>query len=215
MPRRRGRNEGSIFKRRDGRWEAQLDLGWQGGKRRRKYFYAATRSEVQAQLTSAIHHLQRGLPPTQRWRQTVGEHLTHWLETTLKARARPRSYEGFEVIVRRHIAPTLGKVTLQKLGPQDIQSLLDKKLQDGLAPQTVKHIRTVLRSALNQALRFNLVARNVATLVDPPSISRPKIRALSPDEARLLLKTVNGERLEALYTATLALGLRRGEILGP
>ena len=56
--------------------------------------------------------------------------------------------------------------------------------------------------------------RNVATLVNLPSVSRPKIRTLSPDEARLLLKAAKGERLEALYTVTLALGFRRGEILG-
>ena len=66
---------------------------------------------------------------------------------------RPRSYESFELIVRCHLKPELGRIRLEKLTPQHIQTMLDRKLKSGLGPRTVAHYRTVLRTALTQALR--------------------------------------------------------------
>lgn len=83
-----------------------------------------------------------------------------------------------------------------------------------LSPRTVQYIYAVLRRALGQALKWNLVARNVATLVDPPRVRRPEVQPLSPEEARQLLTKVEGDRLAALYSVALALGLRQGEALG-
>jgi integrase len=83
-----------------------------------------------------------------------------------------------------------------------------------LSPQTVVHIRAALRRALRDALRFGLVARNVATLVDPPGVERHELRALTPAEARAVLEAVKAGRLGALYALALATGLRQGEALG-
>jgi integrase len=68
--------------------------------------------------------------------------------------------------------------------------------------------------ALGRAYKWSLVPRNVALLVDPPRSRRYEMRSLSPEEARTFLNTVNGDRLEALYSVALALGLRQGEALG-
>jgi integrase len=91
---------------------------------------------------------------------------------------------------------------------------MTKKREEGFAPQTIVSMRNVLRAALNQALRWGWVARNVATLADAPSIERPPVRVLSAEEARRLLDAARGERFEAVYSVGLALGLRRGELLG-
>ena len=84
----------------------------------------------------------------------------------------------------------------------------------GLSPQSIASIRTVLRSALSQALKWGMVARNVATLIDPPRIPRPKTHAIDAEGARKLLEAARGERFEAILVLALTLGLRRGEILG-
>ena len=84
----------------------------------------------------------------------------------------------------------------------------------GLSPRTIQYTRAILRRALGQALKWGLVTRNVATLVDPPSVPRAEFRALTPQEARCFLDAVQGDRLEALYTVAVALGLRQGEALG-
>lgn len=84
----------------------------------------------------------------------------------------------------------------------------------GQAPNTVRNIRAVLRRALNQALKWELVARNVAALVDTPRIEQQEIAPLDDQQARALLAAIRGQRLEALYRLALSLGLRRGEALG-
>jgi Phage integrase, N-terminal SAM-like domain len=104
---RRGHGEGSIHKRStDGRWTAVLDLGYQDGKRKRKYFYGDTRREVQEQLTSAKHAQQRGLPVVGE-KQTVAHYLASWLEIA-RPTVRPGTWRRYEEITRRHIVPTLG-----------------------------------------------------------------------------------------------------------
>ena len=92
--------------------------------------------------------------------------------------------------------------------------MLDRKLKSGLGPRTVAHYRTVLRTALTQALRWNLVARNAAALTSPPRVPHYEFRSLTALEARRLLDAAKGTRLEALYTVALCEGLRRGELLG-
>jgi integrase len=88
------------------------------------------------------------------------------------------------------------------------------KLAAGLSPRTVQYHHAILRRALGQAHRWGLVSRNVAKLVDPPRVRRPEIRPLTPEQARTLLEAARGDRLEALYTVALAVGLRQGEALG-
>jgi integrase len=214
MARKRGQNEGSIFQREsDGRWCGVISLGWENGRRKRKHFYGVTVAAVQEQLLKARSDHSRGLPVVIE-RQTVVQFLEHWREQSLKPGAKPRSYESFSTIIEKHIAPELGRIRLDKLSPQQVQSLLNRKLKAGLSAQTVVNIRTVLRSALAQALKWGLVARNAAALVDPPRIVRPKAHALTAEQARVLLDTAREGRFEAIYVLALTLGMRRGEILG-
>jgi hypothetical protein len=162
-----------VFQRKDGRWCGMLSLGWENGKRKRKSYFAQTAAEVRDQLLKARSDHARGLPVAIE-RQTVAQYIDHWLEHTLKAKAKPRSHERFSTIARLHIKPSLGRIQLHKLAPQHIQKLLDEKSKAGLSPQTVTNIRTVLRSALTQATKWNLVSRNSAALVThclPPRLA--------------------------------------------
>src|SRR5688500_7866508 len=122
MAGRRGKGEGSIFKRSDGRWVATLDLGYQNGKRSRRHFYGKTRREVEEQLAAALRDNQLGvlLEPN---KQTVGQFLVHWLEYSVKPSVRPRTFEFYTDKVRLYLLPELGRVLLSRLTPQDLQSL--------------------------------------------------------------------------------------------
>ena len=210
---RRGHNEGSIHKRDDGRWVAVVNLGWENGKRKRKYLYGATRQEVQKKLTKALNDHNRGIPlPDDR--QTVEAYLTAWLKDTVKPNRRPLTHRTYESIVNTHIIPRLGKVRLSKLTPQHVQSLLNAKKDEGLSPRRVQLIREVLRNALNEAVRAEQLARNVAALAEAPKTERGKVSPFTPEEAKAFLKAAKGHRLEALFTVALAVGLRHGEALG-
>lgn len=146
---RRGHGEGSIWQRSDGRWEARIDLGYQGGKRRRKAFYGTTRREVSDQLKAALHTQQQGLPVAVE-RQTLGQFLSKWLEDSVRPTVRPKTFDSYAQLVRLYIGPELGNIQLGKLSPQDIQHLLNKLLKSGLAPRTVQYCHAILRMALGR-----------------------------------------------------------------
>lgn len=224
---KRGRHEGSIHKRKDGRWVAVLSVGYRNGKRHRKHFYGQTRGEVRDQLTAALRAHQQGLPVDPE-RQTVGQFLDLWLVDCCEPSVRPRTLRSYRDTVRLHITPTLGRIPLTKLSPQHVQGFLNglrsapaasrpkvgRPAPTGLSPRTVAYVRTVLRIALGQAMRWGLVQRNVAALVSPPRVERKEVKPFTLEEARTFLAAIQGHRLQALYTVALALGLRQGEALG-
>jgi integrase len=174
--------------------------------------YGTTAADVQEQLLKVRSEHASGLPiPTER--QTVERFLNHWLET-IASSIRPRTFQSYRILVERHIAPELGRLRLDKLSPQHVQALLARKSASGLSAQTVRHVRAILRIALNQAMKWGQIARNAASLAVAPKLERRSFRSLSPEEARQLLRTARGDRLEAMYSVALSLGLRMGEILG-
>ena len=206
---RRGHGEGSIYQRSDGRWAASISL--EGGKR--KTFYGKTRKEVQEQLKTALHQQQQGILATGP-QQKVGQFLIHWLENVHKQSIRSRTYERYEEIVRLHLVPGIGHHQLQKLSPQHLQSFYTKKLEEGLSTTTVISFHNVLHKALETAVRWNLISRNVCDLVSPPRRKRFEIQPLSVEQVQQLLAATRDHRLEALFILALATGMRRGELLG-
>lgn len=206
---RRGNGEGSIYQRSDGRWTASITLEGEG--RKRKSFYGKTRKEVQEQLKIALREQQQGMLMTTP-QQTVAQFLTQWLEDH-KAAIRIRSYERYEELIRLHIIPVLGHHQLQKLTPQHVQAFYTKKLKEGLSSSTVNSLHAMLHKALDDAVRWNIVARNVCDAVKPPRRAYHEIQPLSMEQAQQLLVTAKGHSLEALFVLALTTGMRRGEIL--
>ena len=208
---RRGRGEGSIVKRSDGRWMAQADLGWQDGKRRRKTLYGRTKREVQDKLRDTLHRQEHGLPPVPE-QETVGAFLRRWLDVR-QGHLRPRTQERYGQVVNAHLLPHLERVRLAKLTPQDVATCL-RRVEVAKGAYTARGAREILRTALNQALRWGLVPRNAAALTDAPRHQVRQIEPLTPAQANTLLAAVEGHRLEALITVAVGLGLRQGEALG-
>ena len=132
----------------------------------------------------------------------------------MKPRVRPLTYAGYKVNVEKHLVPTLGKIRLDQLTPLHVQEMINNRLRAGLSPKTVAYVHQVLRTALSTAVRWDIVSRNVAKLVDRPRIDRKPVNPLTPDEARRFLAAIRGHRLEALFSVALGMGLRQGEALG-
>lgn len=113
-------------------------------------------------------------------------------------------------------SPMLGAAAVQdtfKLIRTALHNYLRSK-EGQLAGRTISHHRSVLRAALNQAVEWELLYRNPATHVRLPKIEAKPSRFLTPGEAAAVLAAFAGDRLEALYSVALALGLRQGEALG-
>jgi integrase len=113
-----------------------------------------------------------------------------------------------------HLAPALGRIPLVKLTAEHVNDLIQAKLRAGLSPRSVHHIRAVLRNGFGRAEKWGLVSRIVAALADPPRVPEYGARFLTLDEARAFLAAARGDRLEALYSVALSVGLREGEALG-
>jgi integrase len=212
---RRGHGDGSLFQRKkDGKvvdgWIAEISLGPGAG---RETFYAKTRGEARDWLTAKLREQQLGLARKGK-RITTGQALTQWLDQVAKPRVRPATYTRYSGLVLQHLIPSIGTVPLERLTPRHVQTMLNAKASAGMAPRSVHHLRAVLRTALNQAVRWGDVPRNVAALTDSPRVEAHAITFLDAGQAGQLLAAARGERLEALYAVALALGLRQGEALG-
>jgi integrase len=201
---RRGNGEGSISKRKDGRWVARYFVG---GKR--KALYAKTRSEAASKLSQAIAE-RDGKPLTaEPSKLPVREYLREWLASK-KPELAPDTHRRYTSIVENHFF-ALGSLRLSDLRRAHIETLKNR-LRGELEPSTVTHIMAVLSSALNQAVAWELIESNPASFVSRPKARRQKMRSLSEDEAARLVEVVRGTRREALYLVALKLGPRAGEL---
>jgi integrase len=214
MTRRRGHGEGSIYRRSsDGRWVGVVDLGWVDGKRHRKNIYGRTRGDVATKLRAVQHDMDRGLRVANETR-TTAEYLNWWCETILPGSVKDSTADSYRWVVAHYVIPHVGREALAKLQPQDVVGMLRALERDGLSPRTRRYTRAVLRRALAQAERWGMIARNPAALVDTPRLNGTKLDdALTVEEAHALLEAARGDRLEALVTVALAVGLRKGEAL--
>lgn len=210
---KKANGEGSVYLIKTGKnkglYCASITL--ENGKRR--YFYGKKRQDVYEKMRAALQEKQRGIL-VDASQQTVEQYLCYWLEHSAKDRIRPRTYERYEQYLRLHIVPVLGKVRLQALSPQQIQTWKSKKLKEGLSPTTVSAMHMVLHKALSDAVKLELVARNVSEMVSPPRRRRQEMRVLTADQARQLLNAAAGHTNEALFVLALATGMRLGELLG-
>lgn len=207
---KRGNGEGSIY------YDEKLKL-WraavQAGNGRRRYISGKTRQIVAEKLTVALREAQEGLLAASQ-RLTVAQYLDQWMEQSAKPRLKATTFESYKHYINRHIKPALGNRALARLTAPEVQRFLNEKAATGLRPRTVQYLHGILRAALNRAVKWQLIPRNVATLVDPPRGGRPAIKPLGPDEASIFLAAARGHRYEHLYAFMLATGLRLGEALG-
>jgi integrase len=211
MAGRRNNGAGHIRQKPDGRWEA---LYYVNGERRyitgRK---GETAADVQKKLNEALHNLDRGIEAPRDNRQTVGEYLDSWL--VIKKPSVEYSYwKRCEAVIRLYVIPAFGRIPLTKLTAQQIEHLYAQVIATGKAPNTVAKIHIALHKALEDALRKDLVARNVADLVSKPKVPHMEMQTYTPEEANQLLDAAQDDRLEALYVLMLTSACRLGELLG-
>jgi len=213
MRTRRGKGEGSIRQRADGRWEARVDLGrGPDGKRRRKSVFGDTEAAGIVNLKAlhgreiSGHVLATGSP-------TVAAYLEDWFATSRDV-WRPSTCRGYRDAIARYLVPAFGPVRLEQLTPQVIQRWLTAHKTEHGARRRIVIAHAVLRSALSEAKRLQLVALNAAELVKVPKPKARPIVPLTPEQATTFLKAADSHRLGALFSIALACGLRLGEATG-
>jgi integrase len=209
---KRGNGEGSITRRKDGLYMARYTVQTGAGAKR-KTLYGKTRGEVSEKLTRAMAARDEGLI-FEGENQTLSAYLDRWLNGSAKGSVKPSTFEGYERMIRNHIKPALGHKKLKVLAPNHVQYFYQQKLDAGLAPGTVRLMHGVLHRALEQAVKWGAVPRNVCKATTPPRPNPGEIRPLDAEQARRILEASRENRLEALYVIAVTAGLRIGELLG-
>lgn len=207
---------GQIIDRGENRWLVRAPLGRDPKTGTRRYHSKTihgTKREANQYLTKVLHELDRGSYVEQS-QVTLGEFLDDWLNTVAKPRVSPRTLGDYRGNLARYIRPTLEERRLQELRPFEIQHLYAAMMERGLSPRTIRATHAALHSALEQAMKWQLVPSNPAKLVDLPKQPKKERRVFSAEEASQFLKEARNDRLHALWVVLLTTGLRPGEALG-
>ncbi|MGW1116933.1 tyrosine-type recombinase/integrase [Streptomyces tanashiensis] len=231
--------EGTVYQRKDGRWEAAGYVLAPGNTRRRVRVYGTTRKGALAKLTEKIAASNRGLPVPSA-QGSVAAYLTYWLDNVAVHHLRENTHTRYTACVDRYLIPGLGKKRLTKLTAKDVRTWLNQLrttcqccsrgidarrdeprccaagqcCHKVLSPLTLTYIHSVLKSALEHAVREEEIPRNVARNVRTGTPRPRRFEPLTTDEARRFLTTAQDHRLHALFELALHTGLRKGELLG-
>ncbi|MEU7345768.1 tyrosine-type recombinase/integrase [Streptomyces bacillaris] len=233
----RANGEGTIYQRKDSRWEAAGYVLAANGTRKRVRVYGSTRREAADKLAETIADSHRGLPVATA-DSTIGDYLTYWLNSVAVHQLRENTHPRYATCIRLHLIPGLGTKKIARLTAKDVRTFLDRLrttcqcctqgldterkkccavgecCQKRLSALTVSYVHSVLKSALEHAVREDELPRNVARNVKTTAHQPRRFRPLTAAEARQFLDAARADRLHALYELALRTGLRRGELLG-
>ena len=214
MSKKRGAGEGSIYRRKDGRWCGSATIGrTQTGQQRRRVVYGKTRGEVSEKLRNLSNAVAEGnVAEPRRLR------LTDLVERYLDAKRdslRPRVHALYASRLRVHVVPRIGGVTLRALAPVHVLDLMGELQRDAVGARTRQMVFDVLRRCLEFGVRVGLLPRNPARDLDRPKAKTPKVVSLSAEEAsRMLGEARKGTAWVEAAVALGLCGLRRGETFG-
>jgi integrase len=217
MARKRPAGESSIhFSERDKRWHGYVTVGTKpNGKLDRRHVAARTQADCLAKMRAFEVARDSGQVIAAGKGTLVSEWLDHWRANIAADRVRPRTLESYESLIRLYLIPQLGAIRIDKLKPEDLERAYKALRDAGLSPATVLRAHRVLSRAIKVAHQRGLVTRNVALLVEPPTVKRAETKLpFTAEEARAVLNTAQGARNGARWTVALAVGLRQSEALG-
>ena len=206
---------GHITKRSKDSYSIVLNLGREPETGRRKQQWVTvkgTKKDAEKKLTELLSQINTGMYIKPK-KTTLAEYLEMWLNEYAKNNLSPRGFERYAGIINGHLIPELGKITLTLLKPEHLQKHYSTMLNEGLSARTVRYHHALLHVALQIAVKWGLVNRNVADAVDPPRIHRNEMQTWNDDEVNKFLEVANNSPYYQLFYTALFTGMRRSELL--
>ena len=227
MAKRRANGEGSICKRKDGRWEGRFTVGYRDdGKQIYKNVLAKTQAECAKKLKAAIAAAKvEPTPEPTPANYTVAEWIDIWYENFIRPNLRETTRNQYESFIRHHVKPYVGAVPLAKLSALDLQKLYNKlkssgRIQTdhalpnpGLSAKTVRSIHMMLSSCLGKAVNERLIPSNPAHGCSIPPKEKQEMKIIPPKQIGKFLDEADKAGYLAMFYLELTSGLRRGELL--
>ncbi len=206
---------GQIIPRGKGRFLVRIARGRDAtGKR---LFHSKTIHGTRKDAVTYATKVQRELDTStfvEASKRTLAEFLKEWLDGPTKQRVRPRTHTDYCWLSDTYIVPLLGARKLSQLHPADLQNAYLQLQTRGLSARTIRYAHSVLHGALEQAVKWSLLARNPAKLVTLPRVERREMNALDATQASALIDAAKDDRWYSLWLLLIAGGLRPGEALG-
>ena len=228
MAKKRANGDGSIRKRKDGRWEGRYVVGHDPitGKMISRNVLGKTQAQVKEKLRTAIENSKR-LDYTQTGKYTVGQWMDEWFEAYAKVKVRPSSHQTYKGYIENHIKPNIGDIPIEKLTSLQLQKFYrllltegrvprieSEKQPKGLSAKTVRNINQVISSAMDMAVRHKLILTNPTEGCELPKVEHREMKTLPAERLGAFLREAKESGVYELYYLDLATGLRRGELLG-
>ncbi len=206
---------GQVIKRGNRTYLVRVPLGSDANGKRLYHNKTihGTKKEAEAYKNKILHQISTGTYANPSNVYFV-DYISDWLESVAKPRVSSKTFRGYEQSVRLYLKPSLGNTKLDKITPDQIQKMYNKMLNRDLSSSTVKNAHAVLNSALKQAVKWNILNRNPAELVDLPRNTKEEEKALTPDQAIRFIEACTYNRMKPFFTLMIATGMRPGEALG-
>src|SRR5215211_1934608 len=179
MARKRGNGEGSITRhKKSGLYMARYTVETPKGPKR-KTIYGKKREDVADKLAKALAERADGIVYDDE-NLSVGDYLDQWLKGSVRGSVGGSTFDRYEIAVRVHIKPALGRIKLKKLTPAHVAGFYQDRLAAGFAPASVNKLHVTLHKALDQAVKWNMIPRNVAEAVKAPRPAPEEMQTLRP-----------------------------------
>lgn len=207
---------GHIIKRYKDSYTIVLNLGVDPSTGKRKQQWVSvkgTKKEAEKRLAELLHQIDTGtfIRPS---KTTLAEYLEKWLSDYVKPNLSPRGFERYAGIISKHLIPDMGSITLTQLRPGHLQKHYTARLNNGLSARTVRYHHAVIHKALQTAVKWGLVNRNVADGVDLPRAQRIEMQTWNEDDITRFFEVAKDSPYYELFYLALFTGMRRSELLG-
>jgi integrase len=215
MKNRQPNGRPKIYPGADGKFHAYVTMGLKpDGSLDRRHRSGRTATEVERKISELEKKRDAGHIPGKGKAPTVEQWITTYLDTIAVRKLAPRTFDDYWSKARNWIIPGLGKHRIDQLQPEHLDALYASMFTAGKASSHVLKVHRIISRALKIAMRREMIARNVATLVDAPSVDEVEFEPLSEAETHAVLLAAQNHPNAARWSVGLALGLRQGEALG-
>lgn len=187
---KKANGEGSIRKRPDGVWEGRFYVD---GKR--KSVYGSTKTEARKLLTRAMNDVDNDSYMDET-NMTVAQWLDTWLNDYVQVC--PSTWKRYELDIRRHINPVLGKIKLKKLTAMQVQRLYSSR-KDTMPPKSIHNLHGVLHNALKVAVNMDLIRQNVTDKCILPKVTQAEMYPLVDEDTVAFIKAIETEAFRDLF----------------
>lgn len=206
------------IRKRGSSWSIAVSLGKDPitGKRNQKTFSGyKTEKEAEKALAKIIYEYNSGMY-VEPSKITLSEFLENWLEVRVQRTVRPSTFDSYSRAIKKRIIPALGNLTLQKLNVLHIENFISDLSKENLTPEYITYIHAILRTALYQAVRWEILQKNPAASASPPRIPKRVPKVWNQQQVKLFLENAREGKSNYYIVYLLAIwtGMRRGEILG-